>query len=128
MKLSALGGFADNSLTVPFGQHISYPEGMDHSEFKIGLEFFTAAGTWRCTDIGTRVITAIRIDRVERVTSTSEGEQWTDHLTREQAESEGWFDGPPYAIAESVFDEFDQEGCSLDPHEWDDDKPAAASI
>ena len=101
---------------------------MKHDDFYIGLEFYTEAGTWRCTDIGTRVITAIRIDRVERVTSTGKGEHSTDVLTREQAESEGWFDGPPYAVAEIVFDEFDQEGCSLDPHEWDDDKPAAASI
>lgn len=26
-----------------------------------------------------------------------------------------WFIGPPYTVAEQVFDEFDIEGCSLDP-------------
>lgn len=34
------------------------------SDFQIDLEFFTAAGQWRCTDIGTRTI-PIRINRVE---------------------------------------------------------------
>jgi hypothetical protein len=64
---------------------------MKHSDFKIGTEFTTAAGSmrWRCTDVGTRVIVAIHI---------------TD-LTQE------WLSGPPYAILESVFDENDIEGC-----------------
>lgn len=34
---------------------------MRTGEFFIGLEFYTAAGKWRCTDIGTRVIVAIRV-------------------------------------------------------------------
>jgi len=44
----------------------------------------------RCTDIGTRVIVAIRID---------------DH-----PDDPSWYNGPPYAVAESVFDEYDQQG------------------
>jgi hypothetical protein len=36
-------------------------------------------------------------------------------LSRAEAEAEGWFNGPPYAVAESVFDEYDLEGCSLEP-------------
>ena len=34
---------------------------MQHEEFSIGLAFFTAAGRWRCTDVGTRVVVAIQL-------------------------------------------------------------------
>ena len=64
--------------------------------FQIGLEFYTASGKWRCTDIGTRVIVAITLDQTD----------------------ESWYNGPPYAVAETVFDEYDFGGCSLDPNEF----------
>jgi hypothetical protein len=67
------------------------PEGMKHSDFSIGCEFLTAAGRWRCTDIGTRTIIAIRLD--------------LDDDPR-------WYNGPPYAVVEHVFDEDGIEGCS----------------
>ena len=59
-------------------------------DFKIGYEFKTETGTWRCTDVGTRTIIAIKI---------------SDH------EDASWFSGPPYAVAETVFDEDDREIC-----------------
>jgi hypothetical protein len=31
-----------------------------------------------------------------------------------EAEAQGWLNGPPYAVAESVFDEDDFEGCSME--------------
>lgn len=66
---------------------------MKHSEFAIGCDFLTATGTWRCTDIGTRTIIAIKVsDRKDSV----------------------WLQGPPYAVAETVFDETDWAGCWLD--------------
>jgi hypothetical protein len=34
-------------------------------------------------------------------------------LTQARAEAEGWFNGPPYALAKVVFDENDSEECSL---------------
>jgi len=58
---------------------------------------------WRCTDIGTRTIVAIRIDRVEVGGSPALG----GPLSGAEAEAEGWFRGPPYAVVESVFDEND---------------------
>lgn len=64
--------------------------------FQIGLEFYTASGKWRCTDIGTRVIVAIKLDQTD----------------------ESWYNGPPYAVAETVFDEYDFGGCSLNPDEF----------
>ena len=76
---------------------------MHHRDFSIGLEFFTGAGRWRCTDIGTRVIVAIHLD----------------------APDPSWYNGPPFAVAEVVFDEYDVEGCSLDATEFAD--PPGAS-
>jgi hypothetical protein len=35
---------------------------MKHSDFKIGNEFLTATGRWRCTDVGVRTIVAIKLD------------------------------------------------------------------
>lgn len=51
--------------------------------FKIGQEFFTESGRWRCTDVGSRTICGIRIDNV----------------------THDWLNGPPYAVVEMVFDE-----------------------
>jgi hypothetical protein len=65
---------------------------MKHSDFHIGLDFVGSAGfRWRCTDVGTRAILAIQLDR-------------TDPL---------WYQGPPYIAKEVVFDEHDIEGCHL---------------
>lgn len=85
---------------------------MKHSDFALGMVFWTADRQWRCTDVGTRVIVAIRIDAAE---IGSNEPSLRRALNREQAKSEGWFSGPPYAVAEVVFDEDDFEGCSLEP-------------
>jgi hypothetical protein len=74
---------------------------MRHDEFTVGLEFFTAAGRWRCTDVGTRVVVAILLD----------------------APNPSWYHGPPYAITETVFDEYDLDGCSTDPAIVTDSSP-----
>ena len=85
---------------------------MEHSEFKIGGTFWCSGRQWRCTDVGARTIVAIRIDSVEVRSDTPERHRTLSHA---EAEAEGWFNGPPYAVAESVFDEFDLEGCSPEP-------------
>jgi hypothetical protein len=36
-------------------------------------------------------------------------------LRQSEGEAGGWFKGPPYKVAESVFDEYDMEGCSPFP-------------
>ena len=83
---------------------------MEHSDFHIGCEFMTATGRWRCTDIGSRTIVAIKIDPIELV-QLETGHKTKRHLSYAEAEREGWFDGPPYALAETVFDEDDLESC-----------------
>lgn len=66
---------------------------MKHSEFYIGLDFVASAGfIWRCTDVGTRTITAIHI---------------------EDGRDPSWYSGPPYPVSETVFDEYDLPSCSL---------------
>ncbi|MDC7786150.1 hypothetical protein PQJ75_03670 [Rhodoplanes sp. TEM] len=75
--------------------------GMTLSQFTIGCEFLTASGRWRCTDVGTRTIVAIRLD--------------LDH-------DPTWYEGPPYAVPEHVFDEYDLEDCSpASPEAYYDD-------
>lgn len=66
---------------------------MKKSDFALGQEFYTATGQWRCTDIGTRIITAIQLNQ----------------------EDEQNYNGPPFSIPEVVFDEYDMEGCYLEP-------------
>ena len=67
---------------------------MKRADFQIGREFLTAAGRWRCTDIGKRTIAAIRLDHDD---------------------DPSWYAGPPYAVVETVFDEYDFEGCEPAP-------------
>ena len=86
---------------------------MDHSQFTIGMEFWSGEHQWRCTDVGTRVIVAIRIDPVEIAGFDDQGGTTRQRLTRAEAEQGRWFAGPPYAVQECVFDEDALEGCSL---------------
>jgi hypothetical protein len=38
---------------------------MRHADFRIGLEFMAATGRWRCTDVGTRTVIAIKRVRAD---------------------------------------------------------------
>jgi|HubBroStandDraft_2_1064218.scaffolds.fasta_scaffold70350_3 hypothetical protein len=67
---------------------------MKRKDFQIGCEFLTAAGRWRCTDVGKRTIAAIRLNHDD---------------------DPSWYNGPPYAVMETVFDEYDFEGCEPAP-------------
>lgn len=85
---------------------------MRHNHFTIGLEFWVGDRQWRCTDIGTRTIVAIQIDPVE-IAVFDKGVATERRLTRAEAEDLHWFEGPPYELRETVFDENDLESCSL---------------
>ncbi|WEJ11736.1 hypothetical protein [Sinorhizobium prairiense] len=89
---------------------------MEHSEFHIGLDFWCGKGRWRCTDVGTRTVVAIRLDQF-KTTAVDAGKAILESLTYEQANAAGWFIGPPYAVAELVFDENDLKSCSLESDE-----------
>jgi hypothetical protein len=83
---------------------------MKHSEFQIGTEFFTAAGKWRCTDVGRRVIVAISLEPREMVlVQYGDSGEWSEErLTSDDPHD---LAGPPHIVAEQVFDEYDLEGC-----------------
>jgi hypothetical protein len=70
---------------------------MELNEFEIGVDFFCGERQWRCTDIGSRVISAICV---------------TD---QKQGDPDGWLVGPPYAVVEAVFDEYGMMACSIEP-------------
>jgi hypothetical protein len=81
------------------------------ADFTIGGEFTCGGKHWRCTDVGTRVIAAICLEPREQV------RVWTD--TTEQRHEERFVNndpqdlhGPPYGVAERVFDEYDFGGCA----------------
>lgn len=61
-------------------------------DFRIGLEFTMSGARWRCTDVGLRTICAIKLDR---------------------GDESGWYEGPPYAVAEYCLDENDMEACEV---------------
>lgn len=70
---------------------------MKLEDFEIGKSFFASGGfEWRCTDKGTRTINAIMLEPGKDVS---------------------WFNGPPYAVNEVVFDEYDMDGCYVDETE-----------
>lgn len=64
---------------------------MTHDEFSEGLEFQMSGHKWRCTDVGRRVIVAIKLNLLD------------DHPS--------WYTGPPYAVSEMVLDEDDLPLC-----------------
>lgn len=86
---------------------------MTLDQFQIGAEFTCGDRVFRCTDKGARTVIAIRVDQVETVTHHEDGRQTRQILSRPEAEEQGCFNGPPYAVAEMVFDEYDIEGCEM---------------
>jgi hypothetical protein len=64
---------------------------MKHSEFRVGKSFWCGGRLWRCTDIGSRVVVAILLD---------------SFFTEQEV-----LKGPPYSVAEMVFDEDDLLAC-----------------
>jgi len=83
---------------------------MQHDQFKIGVEFMLSDRKYRVTDVGSRVVVALRLGEkvVER-----DGKRVI--LSEETADAEGWFNGPPYAVIEYVIDEDDLPACHLIP-------------
>ena len=86
---------------------------MKHEEFQIGMEFWCGNYRWRCTDIGTRTIIGIRLGphEIVNVIHLKSGTA----TTRTTNDDDSWFAGPPYAVQEEVFDEYDTDGCSITP-------------
>jgi hypothetical protein len=80
---------------------------MKHGEFAIGRHFVCGDHRWLCTDVGSRVIVAVRADTAE-IAVTENGvtrREVRDVTPRDLA-------GPPYFLAEQVFDEDELPGCT----------------
>jgi hypothetical protein len=64
---------------------------MKLEDFRLGSEFDHGGKRWRCTDVGTRTVVAMALEPHADPTR---------------------YAGPPYVVAETVFDEFEQCGCT----------------
>jgi hypothetical protein len=82
---------------------------MRHEEFVIGEAFWTATGAHRCTDVGTRTIVAVKMGPRAIVRQESVGDERRSATVI--IDDPSWLNGPPYAVAELVFDENDLAGC-----------------
>lgn len=77
---------------------------MQANDFEIGTYFTNGWALWLCTDVGSRIIAGIRVDRVETAT-LRDGVRTNGSVDARRDPS--WLSGPPYKIAEMVFDEDD---------------------
>ncbi|GAA0577275.1 hypothetical protein GCM10009416_14850 [Craurococcus roseus] len=87
---------------------------MELRDFAIGRVFANNGHSlWLCTDIGTRVVVAIRIDSTEFAeVKVRRGRRGPETRTAiDPRKDPSWFDGPPYALAKTVFDEYDHPTC-----------------
>ena len=64
---------------------------------------------FRCTDIGTRVVVAVKLG--PREVSRAESVDGGFRITKRIDDDPSWLNGPPYAIEELVFDENELVGC-----------------
>ena len=88
---------------------------MNLSEFSIGLEFWCGEKRWRCTDVGTRVVNAISLEPRDMVRSEVDPKDKTKRIQTTYISTDPRdLNGPPYGVAESVFDEYDIETCSVE--------------
>lgn len=102
---------------------------MKREDFKIGARFKCGGKSWMCTDIGNRVITAVCLtahrnnDWGRSLPQEAQDKLWAEgrptNVSGMPEIDPSWLEGPPYAIAESVFDEYDQPGCFLPGSEED---------
>ena len=82
-------------------------------EFRIGIEFWCGGRRWRCTDVGTRMIAAICLEPHEIVSIVPGRKPGAPgREVRSITDDPSWHTGPPYAVEECVFDEYDMPGCS----------------
>lgn len=92
---------------------------MEHRDFTIGTRFKCGGRTWQCTDLGTRTVAAICVGPASFMNGWFDGmpeearrEYWSAAAGAADVLDASWFKGPPYAVAEHVFDENDIKGCT----------------
>lgn len=80
------------------------------SQFKVGDAFTNRRALFRCTDIGSRVVIGIPIDRAE-IVEVRNGVQSRRMVDLRKEPS--WLIGPPYGVGELVFDEYELDTVHL---------------
>lgn len=95
---------------------------MELNEFVIGETFWTEAGAFRCTDIGTRVVVAIKLGPRSITRAEKVDDEW--QYTTRMDDDPSWLNGPPYAVEEVVFDEHDLPACFKTEAELQADRAA----
>jgi len=87
---------------------------MELFDFRIGIEFWCGGKRWRCTDVGSRVIVAISLEpHVVADFVPSDDRASPGRLELHLSDDPSWLVGPPYAVVERVFDEYDLPICVL---------------
>jgi hypothetical protein len=106
VRLRARRGAALNAGRATIGVRLRTE--MELSDFVIGETFWTHSGAFRCTDIGTRVVVAMKLG--PRAVSRAESVDGEVRITKRIDDDPSWLNGPPYAVEEVVFDE-NELGC-----------------
>ena len=100
-----LAGFSGRRATI--GERLNGR--MELSNFVIGETFWTHHGAFLCTDIGTRVVVAVKLGPSEIARAESVNGEL--RITKRIDDNPSWLNGPPYAVEEVVFDENELLGC-----------------
>ena len=86
---------------------------MKREEFYIGLEFRCGGKRWRCTDVGSRVIVAISLEPHRITRARIDDKDPANRIASQYTTDDpSWLTGPPYAVAEYVFDEESLVACT----------------
>lgn len=85
-------------------------------QFKIGLEFLMSGNRYRCTDVGTRIVVAIKIDPEATIDQVSYRNGYKEVIKTKIGDDKSWYDGPPYAVSEIIIDENDMKVCEHEPY------------
>lgn len=89
---------------------------MKKEEFVVGMKFRRGTKLWLCTDIGSRVITAVCLSLCKyndwgRSLSVEIQDRAWDRVQRDLDPS--WIGVPPYTLLEHVFNENDIKECEF---------------
>jgi hypothetical protein len=84
---------------------------MKLSDFKVGTEFVHRQKTFRCTDVGSRVVIAICLSEVTQTQTRNVGGKVVKEQVAVLNPDASWFEGPPYGIPERAFNERELPEC-----------------
>lgn len=95
---------------------------MKKKDFVIGQSFWLTGAEYRCTDIGTRIISAIKLGTID-IEKLKINQDGTKEVMCSQTSDTSWFTGPPYIVSEQVLDEYDQQACYPTWEKWKEAYP-----